>query len=150
FFPRGLVQKGLGTTQIPVADLADPAWAAAGQTMIDVGNVPLRRFDGNVAFASADGLETWFTLLNASGKFTDQRNLISNFTTFARGGRGIFTPYTSLTTFKNGAAPVIMNSRGGTAFARIDVTRDMFYDHVWATGWHIIIDGHLNCNAHID
>ncbi len=28
FFPRGLVQKGLGTTQIPVADLVNPAWAA--------------------------------------------------------------------------------------------------------------------------
>ena len=43
FFPRGLIQNGLGTTQIPVADLVNPAWAAAGQTMIDVGNVPLAR-----------------------------------------------------------------------------------------------------------
>src|SRR6185369_15038430 len=64
FFPRGLIQKGLGTTQIPVEDLANPAWAAAGQTMVDVGSVPLREFKNNLAFASGDGMETWFTLLD--------------------------------------------------------------------------------------
>ena len=82
--------------------LVNPAWAAAGQTMIDVGSVPLREFKGNVSFASGDGLETWFTLLDVSGKNADQRNVIENFTTFGNSsGRGIFTPYTNLTTLKN-------------------------------------------------
>src|SRR6185295_424400 len=34
FFPRGLDQKGLGVTQFPVSNLANPAWAAPGQTMV--------------------------------------------------------------------------------------------------------------------
>lgn len=41
--------------------------------MISVGDVPLRNFSGNVAFASAGGLETWFTLLDVNGQHADQR-----------------------------------------------------------------------------
>lgn len=145
FFPRGLVQKGLGTTQIPVADLVNPAWAPAGATMIDVGSVPLRKFSGNVAFASGDGLETWFTLLDVSGKNADQRNVIENFTTFGNSsGRGIFTPYTNLTTIKNSTVMGNVNSPSGTAIARNDVTRNMVYDHVHAEGFSVGIDAPVN------
>jgi hypothetical protein len=145
FFPRGLVQKGLGTTQIPVADLVNPAWAAPGQTMMPVGNIPLRKFQGNVAFASGDGLETWFTLLDVNGKNPDQRNLIENFTTFGNAsGRGIFTPYTNLTTIKNSTLTGNLNSPGGTAIARNDVTRNMVYDHIHAEGWSVGIDAPVN------
>ena len=59
---RARCKRDWGPRKFPVADLVNPAWAAPGQTMIDVGSVPLRKFKGNVAFASGDGLETWFTL----------------------------------------------------------------------------------------
>ena len=145
FFPRGLDQKGLGTTQIPVADLVNPAWAPIGTTTIDVGSVPLRKFQGNVAFASADGLETWFSLLNVSGKSADQRNLIEDLQVFdTSSGRGIFSPYTNLTTMKNVTVTGNVNAPGGTAFARNDVTRNLTYDHVHAEGWETGIDVPVN------
>ena len=145
FFPRGLVQKGLGTTQIPVADLVNPAWAPAGQTTISVGNVPLREFKDNVSFASGDGFESWFTLLDVSGKNPDQRNLIENFTTFGNSsGRGLFIPYTNLTTLKNVTVTGNVNSPSGTGIARNDVTKNIIYDHVHAEGWDIGIDVPVN------
>jgi hypothetical protein len=145
FFPRGLEQKGLGTTQIPVADVVNPAWAAPGQTMIDVGRVPLRKFSGNVAFASGDGLETWFTLHDVSGKFADQRNLIEDFTTFGNSsGKGIFTPYTNFTTLRDVTITGNVNSPRGTAIARNDVTRNIIYDRVHAEGWEVGIDLPVN------
>ena len=145
FFPRGLVQNGLGTTQIPVADLENPAWAAPGQTMIDVGNVPLREFKGNIAFSNGDGFESWFTLLGISGKNADQRNVIEDFTTFNNSsGRGMFTPYTAFTTLKNVSSTGNVNSPGGTGFAINDVTRDIVYDHVYAVGWETGIDVPVN------
>ena len=55
--------------------------------MIDVGSVPLREFKGNVAFASGDGLESWFTLLDVNGRIADQRNVIEDFTTFGNSQR---------------------------------------------------------------
>ncbi len=151
FFPRGLIQNGLGTTQIPVADLVDPAWATPGQTMIDVGNVPLRKFQGNVAFAAGDGLETWFSLLNVNGKSADQRNVIEDFQTFdTSSGKGIFTPYTNLTTLKNVTVTGNLNSPNGTAIARNDVTRNFVYDHVHAEGWDAGIDVPVNGTNQID
>lgn len=144
FFPVGLNQKGLGTTQIPVTDLVNPAWAAPGQSMIDVDSVPLRRFAGNVAFASSDGMETWFTLLNVSGKAPDQRNLIEGLTVFDTGSTGIFTPYTNLTTLKDVTVTGNVNSPRGTAIARNDVTRNVVYDRVHAEGWETGIDAPIN------
>jgi hypothetical protein len=143
FFPVGLVQKGLGTTQIEAHDLANPAWARPGQEMVNVGDVPLRKFSGNVAFASADGLETWFTLLSVNGQFPDQRNLIENFTSMAS-DRGIFTPYTNLTTIKDVTLIGNVNAPRGTAFSRNDVTRNLVYDHVHAIGWEVGIDAPVN------
>jgi hypothetical protein len=144
FFPRGLVQKGLGTTQIEVDHLVNPAWAAPGQTMIDVGRVPLRKFQGNIAFGSGDGMETWFTLLDVNGRSPDQRNVIEDLTVFATSGRGIFTPYTNLTTLKNVTVMGNVNSPSSTAIGRNDVTKNIVYDQVHAEGWEIGIDVPVN------
>ena len=144
FFPRGLDQKGLGVTQIPVDTLVNQNWAAPGQSMIDVGNVPLREFKGNVAFGVGDGLETWFTLLNVNGKSPDQRNLIEDFQVFATRGPGIFTPYTNLTTLKDVTVTGNLASPGGTAITRNEVTKNMVYDHVHAVGWETGIDLPVN------
>src|SRR5207247_2398745 len=78
FFPVGLDQKGLGVTTIEASGLADPAWANGKET-VPVGDVPLRQFEGNVAFASADGFESWFTLLNVKDS---RRSLIKDFSTW--------------------------------------------------------------------
>ncbi len=119
--------------------------------MIDVGNVPLRKFQGNVAFASGDGMETWFTLLNVNGKSPDQRNLIEDLTVFGTSsGKGLFTPYTNFTTIKDVTLTGNVNSPRGTAISRNDVTRNIVYDHVHAEGWDTGIDVPVNGVNKID
>ena len=104
-----------------------------------------------MAFASADGLETWFTLLNVNGQHPDQRNLIEDFTAFSlSSGRGVFTPYTNLTTLKDIDVTGNLNAPGGTAFSRNDVTRNIVYDHVHAEGWEVGIDAPVNGINEID
>src|SRR5207253_700864 len=113
---------GTFNANIAIHSLGSGAGIESRQEVQDFGhqgNGFLRKFQGNVAFASGDGLETWFTLLDVSGKNPDQRNLIENFTTFGNAsGRGIFTPYTNLTTIKNSTVTGNLNSPGGTAIAR--------------------------------
>src|SRR5262249_29351685 len=87
-FPRGLVQAGLGVTTIDGADV-DPA-IANGRTAVPVGDVPLKLFRGNKVFASGDGFESWFSLLNTNVGAT----VVQDFQVWRVGGTAIFTPYT--------------------------------------------------------
>jgi len=54
----GLIQSGLGETRFPSRLLADPSWAG-DEPDVDVSHVPISTFTGNVAYASAFGLEIW-------------------------------------------------------------------------------------------
>ncbi len=66
YFTRGLVQDGLGQTRFPVASLEDASWAR-GQKTVEVGQVPVRSFKKNVAFASHTGIIPRFHLGQAKG-----------------------------------------------------------------------------------
>ncbi len=71
--------------------------------------------------------------------------MIENFTTFDNSsGKGVFTPYTALTTLRNVSVTGNVSAPGGTGFAINDVTRDMIYDHVYAVGWETGIDVPVN------
>ncbi len=141
FFPVGLDQKGLGITTIPAADLADPIWAK-GQAMVADGDVPLREFKGNKAFASGDAFESWFSLLNVSDS---RESVVEDFSAWGlSSGTGIFDPYTNQLTFKNVSLKNNLNNPGGTAFARNSVTRNLTYDHVNLQGWNVGIDAPIN------
>jgi hypothetical protein len=61
FFTRGLEQEGLGKTTFPAANLVDASWAQ-GQKTVEVGEVPIRSFKRNVAFASHTGIIPRFHL----------------------------------------------------------------------------------------
>ena len=63
------------------------------------GNVPLRAFSGNVAFADGDGMETWFSQLN-NPAFPALASAVSNFLVWNSGG-GTFNPYTNNLVFQN-------------------------------------------------
>ena len=143
FFPVGLNQKGLGVTTIHADELADPAWANGKET-VAVGDVPLREFDGNVAFASGDGFESWFTLLNVKDA---RRTFITDFATWNVGGNGIFTPYTNQMTFTNVRVTGLMARPRGVGFARNHVTRSIVYDHVDVQGYEVGIDVPVNGNS---
>jgi hypothetical protein len=66
------------------------------------------------------------------------------------GGRGVFTPYTNLTTLKDVTLIGNPSAPKGTAFSRNDVTRNIVYDHVQAVGWEVGIDAPVNGTNEID
>jgi hypothetical protein len=145
FFPVGLDQKGLGVTTIDAANLVNPAWANGKATVAD-GDVPLRKFQGNVAFASGDGFESWFSLLNVN----DSRStLISDFKVWNTNGTGIFTPYTNQMIFQNVQVIGSLTNPHGTAFDRNDVTRNIAYYHVNVQGFSVGINAPVNGSNHI-
>ena len=144
FFPVGLNQKGLGVTRIEADELD---WLNLGpnvkpDAMIAVGDVPLKRFEGNLAAASGDAMETWFSLLNV--KDQGRRTVIDGFTAWGTNGTGINSPYTNNITYKDVTLVGNLKSPGGTAFARNTVTANAVYDHVDARGWNIGIDVPIN------
>ncbi|MFM9965219.1 MAG: G8 domain-containing protein [Planctomycetaceae bacterium] len=127
--------------EFDAANLDDPS-LAAGRDSVPVGTVPLKRVDGNIAFASGTGLETWFHLTHMN----DGQSYIDNTTTWNTGGRGFFNPYTGRTTIRNATVLGKMNGHGvwGTAFDRNDVTNNMTYENVHAEGWEVGIDVAVN------
>jgi G8 domain len=141
FFPVGLNQKGLGITTIPAADLANPSWAGT-QTTVAVGDVPLRQFKGNVAFASGDAFESWFSLLDVKD---NRHSFVEDFRAWGlSSGTGMFDPYTNNMTFDDVELTGNLNNPGGTAYGRNDVTRNLTFDHVNLQGWRIGIDAPVN------
>ncbi len=141
FFPVGLNQKGLGVTTIAAANLADPTWAHGQPTVAD-GDVPLRLFKGNKAFASGDAFESWFSLLGVSDS---RESVVEDFRAWGlSSGTGMFDPYTNHLMFKNVSLTGNLNSPGGTAFARNSVTRSLTYDHLNIQGWNVGIDAPVN------
>jgi hypothetical protein len=138
FFPRGLDQAGLGVTTVDGADV-DPA-IANGRTDVPVGDVPLKLFSGNKVFASGDGFESWFSLLNTNVGET----VVQDFQVWRVGGTAIFTPYTNHITFRNVTVTGNLANPGGTGFARNDVTRNAVYDHVNVQGFAIGINVPVN------
>jgi hypothetical protein len=141
FFPVGLDQKGLGITTIAATNLADPTWAGTKAT-VAVGDVPLRQFQGNIAFGSGDAFESWFSLLNVKD---GRQSVMEDFKAWnLSSGTGLFDPYTNQMVFKNVTVTGNLKSPGGTAFARNSVTRNLTFDHVNVQGFNIGIDAPVN------
>jgi hypothetical protein len=65
FFTSGLEQAGLGRTRFPTVNLTDPSWAK-GADSVAVGEVPIRSFRGNTAFACTEGFITRFNVTGGS------------------------------------------------------------------------------------
>jgi hypothetical protein len=102
---------------------------------MDVGNVPIRLFRDNYAFASGDGFESWFHLLNASHS---ARSTVENFRTWGfRSGRAAFIPYTRHMTVRNLTALGNLANPSGTGIARNDVTRSINYEYNTFEGFDV-------------
>jgi hypothetical protein len=141
FFPVGLDQAGLGITTIAAANLANPTWAA-GNATVAVGDVPLREFTGNVAFASGDAFESWFSLLNVKDS---RQSVVADFKAWGlSSGTGMFDPYTNQMTFEDVQLTGNLKNPGGTAFGRNTVTRSLTFDHVNVQGFNVGIDAPIN------
>lgn len=142
FFPTGLNQKGLGITAIPGNELP-ASYGANPNLMYAVNDVPLLKFQGNVAFGDQDGYESWFSLQNTH---LNVRTVVQDFTVFDMTNDAIFIPYTSLVTFKNVTVSTPVNWAGvytgpiNTAFSRNDLTANIIYDHVTAQNFAVGIN----------
>ena len=134
YFTRGLQQAGLGTMRFNSANLPDPS-IANGQATMAVGDVPIRLFRDNYAFASGDGFESWFHLLNATHS---ARSMVEGMRVWkARTGRAVFTPYTRHMTLRNVRALGNLADPSGTGVARNDVTRSMLYENLVIEGFDV-------------
>lgn len=144
FFPRGLVQKGFTPPQTTIpGDTLPSADGAEPKLEYSVADIPLRTFSGNVAFASASGYESWFSLQSTT---LNVRTVIDHFKVFDVTGDAIFTPYTSRNTFSQVSVSSPVDWAGqpagfiSTGFARNDRTAGIIYDHVNAQGFRIGIN----------
>jgi hypothetical protein len=134
YFTRGLVERDLGTRRFLAANLPDRSWAN-GEETVDVGNVPIRSFQRNVSYASGDGFESWFHLLNARHP---GRSVIQDFTVWnTRNTRGMHIPYTNQATLRNVWLVGNLSSPRGTAVDANDVTRNIVYENLRLEGWAI-------------
>jgi hypothetical protein len=97
YYTLGLVQNGLGETMFNNGNLKDPS-LAMGSDGTEVGIVPIRLFEGNQVYASADGLEIWYHLWDAP----DNRiSLVKDLTAWNISNVGIFFGFTQQVTFQN-------------------------------------------------
>ena len=109
-------------------------------TMIDgrsVESVAVRKFSGNVAYASGSGLETWF-------HNPGTRTVIENFTAWGLRLTGVRNIYTHNVTLRGVRLTGDPGNSRGVAFGRNDATSDMTYDHVYVNGYATAIDLPLN------
>jgi hypothetical protein len=131
FFPRGLDQKGLGITTIPGESLSQYAWADPAKEY-EVADIPLKHFQGNTAFASSTGFESWFTLLHAQHQ---DRSVLKDFNVFFTTDHGIFIPYTNHMTIVNSTVRGSLGTPFGTGIDRNAITKNIVFDHVNVQGW---------------
>ena len=122
YFTRGLQQDGLGTVRFPATNLPDPSIAGGAESMA-VGDVPIRLFRHNYAFASGDGFEAWFNLVDA---IHAARSVVDGFTTWGnRSAVGMLLPYSRHLTLRNVRALGDLRTPAGVGIARNDVTGDV-------------------------
>jgi hypothetical protein len=141
YFTRGLNQKGLGVTQFLAANLVDPA-IAHGQATIDVGQVPIREFTGNIAFAEPNGFSIWRNLLQAD---PTAESIVDNMKVWNT-SRGFYLYHNAQFTVENSI--VIGNPRwGGYGIVADGATRGLTYLNDTVTGCTEGIDlPHLGAN----
>ena len=100
-----------------------------------VGSVAIRRFSGNVAYASANGLETWF-----HNPGTSAPSVIEDFTGWALRLAGVRNNYTHNVVYRNAHLYGDPSNARGVAFSRNDASSNLTYDHVYVNGFATGID----------
>ena len=113
---------------------------AGGRSTVSVGNIPLKTVRGNTAFASKNGLETWFHLTHMN----DGQSYIEDFTSWNTRGQGMFTPYTGRTTISDSTLIGNKNRPSGTGINRNNVTNNMTYQNLRIDGFNIGISAPVN------
>jgi hypothetical protein len=143
YFTRGLEQEGLGKTRFLVANLEDASWAR-GQKTVEVGQVPIRSFKGNIAFASNIGIIPRFHLGGAKdggahypGASVLQESIVWNTRI------GVHVRYTHQLTLRNlrliGNRAEKGRSQVGV-LGQIEAVNDIRCENLRVDGWRVGVD----------
>jgi len=122
------------------ADNLDDPSLAGGRDSLPVGSVPIKLFKGNTAFASENGLETWFHLL----RMNDAESVFEDFTAWGMRRNGSHNPYTNNAVFQDFLLIGNEDRPRGTGFSRNGVSRSFTYDNVEVVGFSVGIDVPVN------
>lgn len=117
------------------ANLDDPS-LAGGQDMTLVSVVPVKRFSGNVAYASGRGLEIWRHQL----LMTDAPSVFENFTTWNLLHTHVDVIYSSQVTFRNFRLIGNVDAPSSLAISSNDLVGDMNFENTYAVGFFNGID----------
>lgn len=129
YYTRGFRSNGVETPFL-AENLDDPS-LANGKEFIAVDHAPIKRFAGNVGYASEVGLTVRYHLRDSTH---DTQSVLSN-STFWNNNTGIDLPYTNNTILRD---LTVMVNPDANAFAGVDnnaVTRSIVYDNLRIEGY---------------
>jgi len=135
FYARGLIEAGIESGFL-AANLPDPS-IAGGAERIDIGAMSVFEFENNVAYASAKGLATWYSMEDAT---TEQKSLLQN-SKFWNNTIGVDLRYTHHTVLRN---LTVYNSwsvsQPEIGLSKNAVTMGITYDNLTVWGYRRGID----------
>jgi hypothetical protein len=97
YYTQGLAVGG-PAVRFLASNLPNPAWAN-GQKYLAIGSVPIWDFNGNVAFASSDGLDVWYNLYLVNN--ANLESLVQNFTAWGLTNNAVQINYSGQLTLQN-------------------------------------------------
>ena len=134
YFTRGLEQANLGTTRFRSSNLTDPS-QAGGEPSVNVGDVPIKLFRNNYAYACGDAFESWYHLMDGP-RFG--RSTVEGFVTWGnRFNRAVFLPYTRNVTVRNLRAVSRVRAPYGFGVARNDFTANLEIENARVEGFEV-------------
>jgi hypothetical protein len=138
YFTRGLVQSGLGRMAFSTANLQDASWAK-GQKFVSVGEVPIRSFKGNVAYAAHIGYAVRFQHTGSSkfgGPHNPGRSVLEDGLVWNT-RYGVRIEYSERLTLRN--LRLIGNTHGKGSIAGVmganEGLEGMRYENLYVEGW---------------
>jgi hypothetical protein len=142
YFTSGLTQEGLGVTKFKSANLEDASWTR-GQESVDVGEVPIRSFRRNVAFASDVGIIVRFHLGGSkNGGPVNPASSVVEESTVWNARQGVSLRYSSKVTLRRLTLignPAEKYSQVG-AMGQLEGMRALRFEDLRVEGWPIGID----------
>jgi hypothetical protein len=126
-------------------NLANPN-TAYGHLAVPVGMVPAAQFQGNLAYASGQGLELWHHMLET----TDQNTYIDDFTVWGARQSGIALSYAGHVTIRNARLINDVNNVRGTGVFTNDFVQDVNIQNLTVIGYNVGVDAALRGATNIN
>lgn len=132
FFTQGLIEGAFGTAMFAAENIPDPT-LAAGRSEVPVGEIPLREFRQNIAYANAFGLTLRYHLQDV---VHDAASTVEDLTLW-NNTRGVWLPYSAQTVLRN---VQVLGSEDAPIGVGVDInalTEEITFDRVTVVGYSI-------------